>query len=190
MDGLEIVVKLKEIYKKLEDLIQILTRKRNSFNEDVNDFLILTFFSTIKKRRILIWKGKIKDDKITRKIILDILDPKTYQLQNQEEVHKLKDNFHKWQNEEEFYYCPSCLKNWDKQKKLKSVLHPLHSKQDYESIFSWILNLLSILTWSSLYIFKTSNNSSHFFITSSSPPIFTNIHQIHPKPFNPSKSLS
>jgi len=55
---------------------------------------------------------------------------------------------------------------------------------------SWIyfkldLELISILTWS-----IDSNNSSHFLIRSLSPPIFTNIHQIHLKPFNPSKSFS
>jgi len=93
---------------------------------------------------------------ITRKLeihcnYLDLphdLVPKTYQLPNQEEVHKLKDDFLQWQNEEEFYYfChPSCLKNWDKQIELKSVLHLFHSKQDHESIFNWIWNLISILT--------------------------------------------
>jgi len=53
MDGLGIFVVLKEIFEKLKDLIQMLTRKRNSFNEEVNDFLILTIFSTIKKSRML-----------------------------------------------------------------------------------------------------------------------------------------
>jgi len=53
MDRLGIIVVLKEIYEKLEDLIQMLTRKRNSFNEKFDDFLILTKVSTIKKRRIL-----------------------------------------------------------------------------------------------------------------------------------------
>jgi len=73
--------------------------------------------------------------------------------------------------------------------KLKSVLHLFHSKQDHKSIFNWIWNLISILTWS-IFSFKYSNNSSHFLIKSSSPPIFINIHQIHLKLFNPSKSLS
>jgi len=53
MDGLGIFVLLKEILEKLKDLIQILTRKRNSFNEKFDDFLIFTKNSTIKKRRIL-----------------------------------------------------------------------------------------------------------------------------------------
>jgi len=37
MDGLGIVVVLKEIMQKLKDLIQMLTRKRNSFNEKLDD---------------------------------------------------------------------------------------------------------------------------------------------------------
>ena len=53
MDGLGIVVILKEIFEKLKDLIQMLTRKRNSFNEEFDDFLIFTIVATIKKRRIL-----------------------------------------------------------------------------------------------------------------------------------------
>jgi len=53
MNGLGIVVELKEIYEKIKDLIQMLTRKRNSFNEKFEDFLIFTILSTIKKRRIL-----------------------------------------------------------------------------------------------------------------------------------------
>ena len=68
---------------------------------------------------------------------------KTYQLPNQEEFHKLKDDFLQWHNEEGFYLlCPSCMKNWDKQKDLKSILHLFHSKQDHESIFNWIWNLI------------------------------------------------
>jgi len=54
MDGLGIFVLLKEIFEKLEYLIQMLTRKRNSFNEDIDDFMIFTIISTIKKIRILI----------------------------------------------------------------------------------------------------------------------------------------
>jgi len=54
MDGLGIFVVLKEILENKKDLTQILTRKRNSFNKKFDDFLIFTFFSTIKKRRILI----------------------------------------------------------------------------------------------------------------------------------------
>jgi len=53
MDGLGIIVCLKQILDKLEDLIQMLTRKRNSFNEKLDDFLIFTIISTIKKWRIL-----------------------------------------------------------------------------------------------------------------------------------------
>ena len=53
MDGLGIVVILKEILEKIEDLIQMLTRKRNSFNEKFDDFLIFTILSTINKRRFL-----------------------------------------------------------------------------------------------------------------------------------------
>jgi len=53
MDGLVIVVLFKEILEDIEDLIQILTRKRNSFNEKVDDFLIFMKDSTIKKRRTL-----------------------------------------------------------------------------------------------------------------------------------------
>ena len=115
-----------------------------------------------------------------------LFDSETYQLPNQEEVHKLKDDFLQWQNEEEFYHLHSS--NSPKKDiliKLKSILHLFHSKQYHESIFNWIWNLILILTWS-----IDSNNSSHFLTTSSSPPIFTNIHQTHLKPFNPSKSLS
>jgi len=115
-----------------------------------------------------------------------LFDSETYQLPNQEEVHKLKDYFLQWQNKEEFSCL--CFSNSPIKEiliKLKSVLYLLHSKQDHESIFNWIWNLISILTWS-----IDSNNSSHFLTTSSSPPIFTNIHQTHLKPFNPSKSLS
>jgi len=54
MDGLGIAVLLKEIFEKIKDLIQILTRKRNFFNEEVDDFLISTILSTINKKRILI----------------------------------------------------------------------------------------------------------------------------------------
>jgi len=53
MDELGIFVILKEIHEKFKDLIQMLTRKRNSFNEKFDDFLIFTILSTIKKRRIL-----------------------------------------------------------------------------------------------------------------------------------------
>jgi len=53
MDGLGIFVILKEILDKLKDLIQMMTRKRNSFNEKFYDFLILTILSTTSKRRIL-----------------------------------------------------------------------------------------------------------------------------------------
>ena len=54
MDGLEIfVIELKDNLEKSKDLIQMMTRKRNSFNEEFDDFLIFTFRSTIKKRRIL-----------------------------------------------------------------------------------------------------------------------------------------
>jgi len=105
MDGLRISAVLKEIFEKLEDLIQMLTRKRNSFNEKFDDFLILTILSTINKRGIL----KIKDYELTKKILPDNLVPKTYQLPNQGEVHKLKYDLLQWQNEEEFYsYCPPC----------------------------------------------------------------------------------
>jgi len=78
MDGLGIVVLFKEIFEKFEDLIQMLTRKRNSFNEEFDDFLILTFPSTMKKMRIL----NIKDYKITRKILPHILVQRKYQLHN------------------------------------------------------------------------------------------------------------
>jgi len=63
MDGLGIVVVLKEILDKLKDLIhvQVLTRKRNSFNEDVDDFLIFTMDSTKNKKR------KLKQKKDTKK---------------------------------------------------------------------------------------------------------------------------
>ena len=53
MDGLGIFVVLKENFEKFKDLIQILTRKRNFFNEKLDDFLIFTKVSTIKKRRKL-----------------------------------------------------------------------------------------------------------------------------------------
>jgi len=53
MDGLGIFVILKEIFEKFKDLIQILTSKRNSFNEKVDDFSIFTNLSTINKSRIL-----------------------------------------------------------------------------------------------------------------------------------------
>jgi len=53
MDGLGIIVLLKQIFEKFKDLIQILTRKRNFFNEGVDDFLIFTKVSTKIKRRIL-----------------------------------------------------------------------------------------------------------------------------------------
>jgi len=58
MDGLAIVVVLKEILDKLKDLIRMVTRKRNSFNEKFDDFFIFTKVSTIKKRRIL-FKGRL-----------------------------------------------------------------------------------------------------------------------------------
>jgi len=53
MDGLGIFVVLKEIFEILKDLIKMLTRKRNSFNEKFDDFLSLTLPSTKKKQRIL-----------------------------------------------------------------------------------------------------------------------------------------
>jgi len=53
MDRLGISVLLNDILEKLKDLIQILTRKRNLFNEKFEDFLIITILSTINKRRIL-----------------------------------------------------------------------------------------------------------------------------------------
>jgi len=53
MDGLGIFVFLKEIFEKTKDLIQMLTRKRNSFNEEFDDILIFTLFPTKNKRRIL-----------------------------------------------------------------------------------------------------------------------------------------
>jgi len=53
MDGLGIFIIFKQILEKLENLIQMLTRKRNSFNEKVDDFLMFTNYGTIKKRRIL-----------------------------------------------------------------------------------------------------------------------------------------
>jgi len=49
MDGLGIFVLLKEIFEKLKDWIQILTRKRNSFNEEYDDFLIVRFLTTKDK---------------------------------------------------------------------------------------------------------------------------------------------
>jgi len=42
MDGLGIVVIFKEILEKFKDLIQMMIRKRNSFNEKLDDFLIST----------------------------------------------------------------------------------------------------------------------------------------------------
>jgi len=53
MDGLGIFALLKEILEKLKDLIQMMTRKRNSFNDKMDDLLIFIIPSTIKKRRIL-----------------------------------------------------------------------------------------------------------------------------------------
>jgi len=168
----------------------MMTRKRNLFNEKVDDFLILTILSTIKKRRIL---QQTKD--LTHHVwhLPHILAPKAYQLPNQEEVHKLKDDFLQWQNEEEFDILH--FSNPPKKEiliELKSILHLLHSKPGHESIFNWIWNWISILTWSinSKNSSNFLNNSSHFLIRSSSSPISINIHQIHLKPFNPSKSLS
>jgi len=51
MDGLGIVVVLKEIFETKTKLIQMVIKKRNSFNEKVNDFLI---FITIKNKIFLI----------------------------------------------------------------------------------------------------------------------------------------
>jgi len=63
MDGLGIFVGKKENYEKFKDLIQMMTRKRNSFNEKVDDFVIFTILSTINKRRNLI-KNKQNNLKI------------------------------------------------------------------------------------------------------------------------------
>jgi len=63
MDGLGIFVVLKEIFEKFKDLVQILTRKRNSFNDEFDDFLIFTIFSTINKRRILKQNQRLQTDK-------------------------------------------------------------------------------------------------------------------------------
>ena len=69
MDGLGIVVLLKEILEKMKDLIQMLTRKRNSFNEKVDDFLIFRIFSTIKKKRNLRQNQRLQDEKKLNKFI-------------------------------------------------------------------------------------------------------------------------